>query len=109
MQKSKTTKGTTQRDTGLLGADGKPIIENVPTSSKTKTVYSRSGAEILEDIRKIKLDYADAWRAARKKADRDGQPVNYKNIDKQKARLDQAEAELDFMAKKYGDKDIINK
>lgn len=108
LQKSKTTKGTTQRDTGLLGADGKPIIENVPTSSKTKTVYSRSGAEILEDIKKIKLDYADAWRAARKKADRDGQPVNYKNIDKQKARLDQAEAELDFMAKKYGDKDIIN-
>ena len=108
LQKSKTTKGTTQRDTGLLGADGQPIIENVPTSSKTKTVYSRSGAEILEDIRKIKLDYADAWRAARKKADRDGQPVNYKNIDKQKARLDQAEAELDFMAKKYGDKDIIN-
>jgi len=108
LQKSKTTKGTTQRDTGLLDADGKPIIENVPTSSKTKTVYSKSGAEILEDIRKIKLDYADAWRAARKKADRDGQAINYKNIDKQKTRLDQAEAELDFMAKKYGDKDIIN-
>lgn len=108
LQKSKTTKGTTQRDTGLLDADGKPIIENVPTSSKTKTVYSRSGAEILKDIRKIKLDYADAWRAARKKADRDEQPINYKNIDKQKTRLDQAEAELDFMAKKYGDKDIIN-
>ena len=108
LQKSKTTKGTTQRDTGLLDAEGKPIIEDVPTSSKTKTVYSRSGKEILKDIKKIKLDYADAWRAARKKADRDGQPVNYKNIDKQKARLDQAEAELDFMAKKYGDKDIIN-
>ena len=108
LQKSKTTKGTTQRDTGLLDAEGKPIIEDVPTSSKTKTVYSRSGKEILKDIREIKLDYANAWRAARKKADRDGQPVNYKNIDKQKARLDQAEAELDFMAKKYGDKDIIN-
>ena len=108
LQKSKTTKGTTQRDTGLLNADGQPIIENVPTSSKTKTVYSRSGKEILEDIKKIKLDYADAWRAARKKADRDGQPINYKNIDKQKTKLDKAEAELDFIAKKYGDKNIIN-
>ena len=108
LQKSKTTKGITQRDTGLLDADGKPIIEDVPTTSKTQTVYSRSGKEILKDIREIKLDYANAWRAARKKADRDGQPINYKNIDKQKARLDQAEAELDFMAKKYGDKEIIN-
>ena len=108
LQKSKTTKGTTQRDTGLLNADGQPIIENVPTSSKTKTVYSKSGKEILEDIKKIKLDYADAWRAARKKADRDGQPINYKNIDKQKTKLDKAEAELDFIAKKYGDKNIID-
>ena len=108
LQKSKTTKGTTQRDTGLLNADGQPIIENVPTSSKTKTVYSRSGKEILKDIKKIKLDYADAWRAARKKADRDGQPINYKNIDKQKTKLDKAEAELDFIAKKYGDKNIID-
>ena len=110
LQKSKTTKGKPEEiDTGLLDGSGNPIMKTVtPPPSKTKTVYSRSGAEILEDIRKIKLDYADAWRAARKKADRDGQPVNYKNIDKQKARLDQAEAELDFMAKKYGDKDIIN-
>ena len=110
LQKSKTTKGKPEEiDTGVLGPDGKPIMRTVtPPPSKTKTVYSRSGAEILEDIRKIKLDYADAWRAARKKADRDRQPINYKNIDKQKTRLDQAEAELDFMAKKYGDKDIIN-
>lgn len=108
LQKSKTTKGTTQRDTGLLGADGKPIIEDVPTSSKTKTVYSRSGKEILKDIREIKLDYANAWRAARKKADRDGADIDYRKINKEKAKLDQAEAELEFIAKKYGDKDIIN-
>ena len=108
LQKSKTTKGTTKRDTGLLDADGKPIIEDVPTSSKTKTVYSRSGAEMLKDIRKIRLDYANAWKAARKKADRDGQPINYKNINKEKIKLDQAEAELDFIAKKYGDKNIID-
>jgi hypothetical protein len=109
LQKSKTTKGKPEEiDTGFLDGSGKPIMKTVtPPPSKTKTVYSRSGAEILEDIRKIKLDYADAWRAARKKADRDGQPINYKNIDKEKARLDQAEAELDFMAKKYGDKEII--
>lgn len=109
LQKSKTTKGKPEEiDTGFLDASGKPIMKTVtPPPSKTKTVYSKSGAEILEDIRKIKLDYADAWRAARKKADRDGQGINYKKIDKEKARLDKAEAELDFMAKKYGDKEII--
>lgn len=108
LQKSKTTKGTTQRDTGLLDVNGKPIIENVPTSSKTKTVYSRSGKEILKDIKKIKLEYANAWRAARKKAERDGQPIDYKKIEKEKARLDKAETELEVVAKKYGDTKIID-
>lgn len=108
LQRSKTTKGTTQRDTGLLDADGKPIIEDVPTTSKTQTVYSRSGKEILKDIREIKLDYANAWRAAKRKAERDGQNIDYKKINKEKARLDKAEAELDFIAKKYGDKNIID-
>ena len=109
LQKSKTTKGKPEEiDTGFLDASGKPIMKTVtPPPSKTKTVYSRSGTEILNDIKKIKLDYANAWRTARKKAARDGQDINYKKIEKEKARLDKAEAELDFMAKKYGDKEII--
>lgn len=109
LQKSKTTKGKPEEiDTGFLDASGKPIMKTVtPPPSKTKTVYSRSGTEILNDIKKIKLDYANAWRTARKKAARDGQDINYKKIEKEKARLDKAEAELDFVAKKYGDKEII--
>ena len=109
LQKSKTTKGKPKEiDTGFLDASGNPIMKTVtPPPSKTKTVYSRSGTEILNDIKKIKLDYANAWRTARKKAARDGQDINYKKIEKEKARLDKAEAELDFVAKKYGDKEII--
>ena len=110
LQKSKTTKGKPKEiDTGFLDASGNPIMKTVtPPPSKTKTVYSRSGTEILNDIKKIKLDYANAWRTARKKAARDGQDINYKKIEKEKARLDKAEAELDFVAKKYGDKEIID-
>jgi len=110
LKKSKTTKGKPKEiDTGFLDASGKPIMKTVtPPPSKTKTVYSRSGKEILKDIKKIKLEYANAWRAARKKAERDGQPIDYKKIEKEKARLDKAETELEVVAKKYGDTKIID-
>ena len=110
LKKSKTTKGKPEEiDTGFLDASGKPIMKTVtPPPSKTKTIYSRSGKEILKDIKKIKLEYANAWRAARKKAERDGQPIDYKKIEKEKARLDKAETELEVVAKKYGDTKIID-
>jgi len=107
LKKSKTTKGTTQRDTGVLGPNGKPIIEDVPTLSKTKTVYSRNGKEILRDIKDLKIDLAKQFKLAKKKAIKDSQPVDYRNVEKVQTKLNKVEIELETIAQKYGDTDIL--
>ena len=107
LKKSKTTKGTTQRDTGVLGPDGKPIIEDLPTLSKTKTVYSRNGKEILRDIKDLKIDLAKQFKLAKKKAIKDSQPVDYRNVEKVQTKLNKVEIELETIAQKYGDTDIL--
>jgi hypothetical protein len=108
LKKSTTTKGVTKRDTGLLDADSNPIIENVPTISKTKTIYSKSGKEILKDIKNIKIDLAKSYKTAKNKAERDNQPIDYTNIEKIQTKLNKAETELEAVAKKYGDENILN-
>jgi len=109
LKKSKTTKGKPEEiDTGFFDGSGKSITKTVtPKPIKAKTVYSRNGKEILRDIKDLKIDLSKQFKLAKKKAIKDSQPVDYRNVEKVQTKLNKVEIELETIAQKYGDTDIL--
>ena len=110
LKKSKTTKGKPEEiDTGFLDASGKPIMKTVtPKPSKTKNIYSRSGAEIFEDIQKLRKERGELYKKEKNKAQRDNVEVNYDSIDNVTDKLNKVENELEILANKSGNTDLLD-
>ena len=85
-----------------------PPNKLTPETKTTPKVLSRSGKEILKDIQDIKRNLSQEYKKAKNKAVKDDQPVDYKGVEKVQSKLEKAELELETLAKKYGDENILS-
>ena len=85
-----------------------PPNKLTPETKTTPKVVSRSGKEILKDIQDIKRNLSQEYKKAKNKAVKDDQPVDYKGVEKVQSKLEKAELELETLAKKYGDENILS-